>query len=290
MVLLIKQRVINIILSGVVAVGYISTAALTALVSENANATVAHADEWKKSNGGWWYQAGKSYAKGWKKISGTWYYFDSKGWMKSGWQKISGEWYYFSKSGAMQTGWQRISGNWYYLKSSGAMATDWNKVGSTWYYHTLSGAMITGWQFIGRKWYYFHNNGAMAANEWVGNYYLKSDGSMATNQWIGIYYVNANGLWDATRDSSQALRITTDWYEFDLPTYWKDKVSYSRVGSKVQVSLAGRNDCSLFYINAIPTPSRIDGDMSNPKIFSAENAQGVSIELWMTNWVCQEPL
>ena len=207
-----KHKAANAALAGVVALGCAGAATTTALISAATNATVAHADAWKKSNGGWWYQTGKSYAKGWNQIGGKWYYFDNNGWMKTGWQSIGGKWYYFNGSGVMATGWNKVNGTWYYHTSSGAMTTGWNKIGSTWYYHNGSGAMLTGWQAIGGKWYYFNGNGAMQTGRWVGNYYVKNDGTMAKNEWIGDYHVNSNGIWDDTKEVYRNQVIENKYY------------------------------------------------------------------------------
>lgn len=212
----LRRKATNAALAGIVALGCTGGAATTtALVSAASDVTVAHADEWKKSNDSWWYQTGKSYATGWKKIGGAWYYFDNNGWMKTGWQKISGKWYYLKSSGTMATGWNKVSGSWYYHTSSGAMKTGWNKVSGTWYYHNGSGAMLTGWNKIGGKWYYFNRSGAMQAGRWIGNYYVKNDGSMATNQWIGDYHVNANGVWDQTKEVYRNIVIDDEYYGAD---------------------------------------------------------------------------
>lgn len=195
----LKRKITGTILVGIILLGCAGVATTTALISTGINTSVAYADAWKSSKGGWWYQIGTNYAKGWKQISGTWYYFDNNGWMKTGWQSIGGKWYYFNGGGAMVTGWNKVGGAWYYHTSSGAMTTGWNRVNSTWYYHNNSGAMLIGWQYIGSKWYYFNGSGAMLADQWIGNYYVKSDGSMATNQWIGDYYVDGNGKWDSSK-------------------------------------------------------------------------------------------
>lgn len=207
-----KRKAANAALAGIVALGCAGAATTTALVSAATDATVAHADAWKKSNGGWWYQTGKSHATGWKQIGGKWYYFDNNGWMKTGWQSIGGKWYYFNGSGVMATGWNKVNGAWYYHTSSGAMKTGWNKIGSTWYYHNGSGIMLTGWQKIGGKWYYFNGSGVMQAGRWIGNSYVKNDGTMATNQWIGDYHVNANGVWDQTKERYYNQVIDNKWY------------------------------------------------------------------------------
>lgn len=208
----LQQKAANVALAGVVALGCAGAAVTTAVVGEGANATVAHADAWKKSNGGWWYQTGKSHAVGWKKISGKWYYFDGNGWMQTGWQAIGGKWYYFNGSGAMATGWNKVSGAWYYHTSSGAMKTGWNKLGGAWYYHNGSGIMLTGWNKIGGKWYYFNGSGVMQAGRWIGNSYLNNDGTMATNTWIGDYHVNANGVWDKTKETYRNIVIDDKYY------------------------------------------------------------------------------
>lgn len=202
MVKTLRQKAANIALVGIVALGCAGAATTTALVSAASEATIAHADTWKQSNGGWWYQTGTGYAKGWKQIGSTWYYFDNNGWMKTGWQSIGGKWYYFNGSGAMITGWRTIGGTWYYFNTSGAMVTGWQQIGGVWYYFNGSGAMVTGWQAIGGKWYYFNGSGAMISGQWIGNYYLNTDGTMATNTWIGDYHVDANGVWDQTRNSN----------------------------------------------------------------------------------------
>ena len=208
----LKRKATNAALAGIVALGCAGAATTTALVSAATDATVAHADAWKKSNGGWWYQTGKTHATGWKQIGGKWYYFDNNGWMKTGWQSIGGKWYYFNGSGVMATGWNRVAGAWYYHTSSGAMKTGWNKIGSTWYYHNGSGIMLTGWQKIGGKWYYFNGSGVMQAGRWIGNSYVKNDGTMATNQWIGDYHVNANGVWDDTKETYRNMVIDNKYY------------------------------------------------------------------------------
>lgn len=202
MVKTLRQKVASIALAGVVALGCMGTATTTALIGAASDVTIAHADSWKTSSGGWWYQTGSGYAKGWKQIGDAWYYFDSNGWMKTGWQSISGKWYYFNGSGAMVTGWKSLGGSWYYFNKSGAMVTGWQSIGGKWYYFDGSGAMLTGWQKSGGKWYYLDASGAMVAGKWVGNYYLNHDGTMATNTWIGDYHVDANGVWDQTRNSN----------------------------------------------------------------------------------------
>lgn len=202
MVKTLRQKATSIALAGVVALGCMGAATTTALICAASDATVAHADSWKTSSSGWWYQTGSGYAKGWKQIGGTWYYFDSNGWMKTGWQSISGKWYYFNGSGAMVTGWKSLSGSWYYFNKSGAMVTGWQSIGGKWYYFDGSGTMLTGWQKSSGKWYYLDASGAMVAGKWVGNYYLNHDGTMATNTWIGDYHVDANGVWDQTKGSN----------------------------------------------------------------------------------------
>lgn len=310
----------RIILAAALALSSLSIASVTALASVHETSNQAYADEWKKSGNRWWYQTGSSYATGWKQIGHTWnydngrrieqgpawYYFDGNGWMKTGWQYIGGKWYYFGNNGWMETGWQKINGKWYcfdtdgamktgwqdsggiscfwyYLGKSGAMATGWNKVGSKWYYHNQSGLMHIGWRKIGGKWYHFNGDGVMSANKWVGNYYCKSDGSMATNQWIGKYHVGANGLWDGASDESQSLHVSTAWYEFDLPAYWKDKVAYKIEGAKTTVYLAGSPNAWLFTIDATKEHQRLPGQMECLNIYENQTGSGVWVELTLDN-------
>lgn len=310
MIKALRCKATNVTLASIIALGCAGAATTTALVSTATDATLAHADEWKKSNGSWWYQTGKSYATGWKKIGGKWYYFDSNGWMKTGWQKISGKWYYLKSSGAMVTGWNKVGGTWYYHTSSGAMKTGWNKINGKWYYfddsgamatglnwvegknyyHSSSGAMLTGWQFIEnyyheKAWYYFYSNGVMAKDAWVGDYYLKSDGTMATNLWIGNFHVNTNGAWDKTRDNSQSIHIETNWYEIYLPASWKDKVSYYFDGSTTVIHLAGHKDCVLFCVYLMQNSDYLPaGDIGTQSINIAKNSDGYMVRLSIPNW------
>lgn len=48
-----KRKAANAALAGMVALGCAGAATTTALVSAATDATIAHADEWKYSNGGW---------------------------------------------------------------------------------------------------------------------------------------------------------------------------------------------------------------------------------------------
>lgn len=265
MIKTLKRKAANIALAGIMTFACVGVATAAALVSSATTTSIAHADEWKKSGNWWWYQAGKSYATGWKQINGTWYYFDNNGWMK--------------------TGWQLINRNWYYFNNAGAMVTGWNKVGGAWYYHNGSGAMLTGWQAIGGTWYYFNGNGAMQTDRWIGNYYVKNDGSMATNQWIGNYHVNANGVWDDTNKGSETLPISTEWYTFNLPTTWKDKVTYKTSGTDTTVYLKEHDDCILFSICVKPYLVYVGGDIGGFCAFRKANNAGNAVEVWVTNWV-----
>lgn len=67
----IKRKTINIILASILAIGCVGASVVMALINTATNTTIAYANEWKYSNGGWWYQIGKSYAKGWKQIGTT---------------------------------------------------------------------------------------------------------------------------------------------------------------------------------------------------------------------------
>lgn len=190
-----KKKLINLILSGIIALGCIGVAATTALISSTSNATPAYAAGWQKDKGGWCYNTGGNCATDWKKINGCWYYFNNEGCMQTGWQKCGGCWYYLNKNGAMQTDWNKVGNCWYYLNSSGVMQTGWQKVRGRWYYLNQSGAMQTGWYKVGPYWYYSNDSGAMQSDCWIGNYYVGSDGAMKTNCWIGNYYVGNDGAW-----------------------------------------------------------------------------------------------
>lgn len=259
---------------------------------------------WQYIDGAWYYfnPSGSEMQTGWQYIDREWYYFDSNGRMQTGWKSLGGKWYYFAGNGQMQNGWQKINGKWYcfdtdgamktgwhdsgsiscywyYLDKSGAMVTGWNKVGSKWYYHNQSGLMHIGWRKIGGKWYHFNGDGVMSANKWVGNYYCKSDGSMATNQWIGQYHVGANGLWDGASDESKSLHVSTAWYEFDLPAYWKDKVAYKIEGAKTTVYMTSDAKWELFTINATKNYQRLPGQMQNLNIYENQTGAGVWVQL-----------
>lgn len=292
----LRVKAVNTILSIVILISCAGLAGIAAFIDTTTNPTVAHADEWRYGSGGWWFQMGNRYAKGLGTIGNTTYYFDNNGWMKTGWQQIGGDWFYFNANGAMATGWQWIGGkwyyldnngvmqkswqsiggkwyhfnddgamqtgwiegwdSWYYLNKSGTMATGWNKIGSKWYYFNKSGEMLIGWQKIGGKWYHLNGSGAMDANRWICNYYCQNDGSMATNRWVGKYYVGANGLWDGAKTNLNPLHIETDFFEFDLPTSWKDIVSYDTSNNRIHVyatSSKYNTRCSLFYIYAAPS-------------------------------------
>lgn len=368
----IKQKVTKVALMGAIALGCAGAATSAALVETAANPSIAHADQWQYSNGGWWLQTNNGYATGWKQIKGTWYYFDHNGWMKTGWQKIGGKWYnfgndgamitgwnkinytwyrhddsgalqtgwieeypgwhyadssgaivtgwnkigskwyyfdwavgamqtgwqhidnkwyYFNDDGAMQTGWQELhstgtaSLNWYYFDSSGAMVTDWNKIGSSWYYFNGSGAMQIGWQKIGGKWYHFKGNGAMDTNKWIGDYYVKSDGSMATSQWIGKYYVDASGQWDKALSSTNPLHVVTDWYELDLPTSWKNKVSYSSSNDNTHIYLTGNENHNLFGIFVSSNQWTSYTYAGNYIIYQKQTPTGAWVNMYMPDWV-----
>lgn len=219
MIQTLKCKAANIALAGIIACACVGAATATALTSTATNPTIAHANEWKYSNGGWWYQLNSyQFAIDRWNINGKIYYFDNNGWMQTGWQKIYNQWYYFNKSGAAVTGWQKINRVWYYFNDNGIMTTGWNRVNGTWYYHNKSGAMQTGWQKVGGKWYYLKQSGAMAANiqidkyyltsdgsmaanQWIGDRFFQKDGTLATNQWIGNYHVNEKGIWDASRNA-----------------------------------------------------------------------------------------
>ena len=139
--------------------------------------------------------------------------------------------------------------------------------------------MHIGWRKIGGKWYHFNGDGVMSANKWVGNYYCKSDGSMATNQWIGKYHVGANGLWDGASDESKSLHVSTAWYEFDLPAYWKDKVAYKTEGAKTTVYMTSDAKWELFTINATKNYQRLPGQMQNLNIYENQTGAGVWVQL-----------
>lgn len=112
-------------------------------------------------------------------------------------------------------------------------------------------------------------SGAMSVNTWVGNYYCKADGSMATNQKIGNYYVGPDGLWDGTNKESQALHITTNAYEFDIPSEWKDKVSWSTSGNQTTVSLVDNygNSLGLLFSVNVSTTYYGGGNNMSPVIY-----------------------
>lgn len=234
----IKQKVTKVALMGAIALGCAGAATSAALVETAANPSIAHADQWQYSNGGWWLQTNNGYATGWKQIKGTWYYFDHNGWMKTGWQKIGGKWYNFGNDGAMITGWNKINytwyhhdnsgvlqtgwiklySNWHYADSSGAIVTNWKKIGSKWYYFDRAvGAMQTGWQHIDNTWYYFNEDGAMQtgwyADKREGNwYFFNPSGAMKTG-WNKIgskwYYHNNSGVMQIGWQ-----KINGKWYHF----------------------------------------------------------------------------
>lgn len=327
MILALKQKLLSLSMAGLITLGCAGIAGIAAFVDTTTNPTVAHADEWRYSNGGWWLQTNNGYATGWKKLGGwwyhgsngweqlggDWYYFDKNGWMKTGWQWIGGKWYYFNNSGVMQRGWQSIGGkwyflndsmvtgwhldnpdSWYYLDKNGVMTTGWNKINSKWYYFNKSGEMLIGWQFINGKWYHLNGSGAMDANKWIGNYYVKSDGSMATNQKIGQYYVGADGLWDGAKSNINPLHIETDFYTIDLPETWKNRVSYSTSGTTTNVYLTGRKDCTIFSVFAIPADAYFTGgDLGYARIGVGESPSGASVIIGRTNWpmvACMEAM
>lgn len=223
MIVGLSRKVVGLALGGVLAVAYLSVAAVaTAFVSETVAGSPAYADEWKSDASGWWYsQDDGSYpADCWKEIDGTQYLFDADGYMHAGWALVDGEWYYLAQSGSLVTGWKYLGGAWYYLDPAhnGAMVTGWNLIDDNWYYFDSDGSMRTGWVFSGGSWYYLSQSGAMAtgwcsvdglwyyfspecggamAVGWLNLdgtwYYLKDSGAMAVDYWAGDYYLDASG-------------------------------------------------------------------------------------------------
>lgn len=198
----LRQKVVNIALTGAVALGCAGAATTTALVSESTNATVAHAAGANGSGGE------SSNFIGWDQptLDGkTWYYFDGYDYIRNQWFKQGNTWYYFNLDGAMQTGWQKIGGKWYYLENSGAMAAN---------------------KWVGN--YYLTSSGAMAVNTWIGNHWVGSDGAWVPGKSKGTWKKSSGKWWYAKSGSSYAVgweKIDGTWYHFDsagwMQTGWQ---------------------------------------------------------------------
>lgn len=96
-------------------------------------------------------------------------------------------------------------------------------------------------------------------------------------------YQDALAAQKAAEEALAKRHISTEWYEFDIPTSWVGKVEYSTTGDKTSVYLAGHPDYVLLTAYLDPEHAENEGDIGFSMI-AHKNGSNFTAVIWANNW------
>jgi hypothetical protein len=86
------------------------------------------------------------------------------------------------------------------------------------------------------------------------------------------------------KTEQDAAHITADSYQFDIPDYWKDRVTVQQDGDTVTVYSKKYPARAICQLRVVETSQMTAGDIGNAMVASATLDSTRSVAIWTTRW------